>query len=96
MSFAVVASFEVLPEAIAKFETALKKLTETTRLEPGCDAYIVHRNSEKPGSYFIIESYKFYEEYLIHRESEHVALFRATASDSFAQPPLILRGQPAW
>jgi quinol monooxygenase YgiN len=96
MSFSVVASFEVKPEAIAAFEIALRRLTETTRLEPGCDAYIVHRNSEKPGFYFIIESYKFYEEYLIHRESEHIADFRLAAGDFFAQPTVVLRGEPAW
>jgi quinol monooxygenase YgiN len=96
MSFAVVASFEVKPEAIEAFEIALRKLTESTRQEAGCEEYKIHRNTEKPGGYFITESYKTYEDYLLHRDSQHIANFRAAAADFFAQPTVILRGEPAW
>ena len=96
MSFAVVASFAVKLEAVARFEIALRSVTETTRQEAGCEQYLIHRNTEKPGGYFITESYKSHEEYLLHRDSEHIANFRQISAEFFTQPVVILRGEPAW
>ena len=96
MSFSVVASFDIKVENINAFEVGVKKLTEITQAEPGCIEYVVNRNTEKPGSYFITESYITYEDYVAHRDSQHIADFRLAAADFFAQPPVVYRGEPAW
>ena len=92
MNFTVIASFSVKKENIESFEMALKDLTTATRQEQGCTQYDVHTSSDTEGSYFIIEEYLSLENYLSHRESQHVQNFRQIAAPLFKKPPVVLRG----
>ena len=95
MNFTVIASFSVKKENIESFEMALKDLTTATRQEHGCTQYDVHTSSDNEGSYFIIEEYLSLENYLLHRESQHVRNFRQIAAPLFKKPPVVLRGTKA-
>ena len=75
MNFSVIASFTVALETVELFEGSLAKLAAKTQQEPGCIEYEVHKNSEIDGSYFIVEKYLTYEDYLAHRESSHILEF---------------------
>ena len=92
MSFAVIASFTIDPANAHPFEAALKVLTEATRREPGCIQYDVHASTDTEGAYFIVELYETEEDYLLHREQQHILDFRQIAAPLFKEPPVVLRG----
>ena len=92
MNFTVIASFSVEKENIENFEMALKDLATATQQELGCTQYDIHTSSDTEGSYFIIEEYLSLENYLSHRESQHVQSFRQIAAPLFIKPPVVLRG----
>ena len=96
MSFAVIASFTIDPANAHPFEAALKVLTEATRREPGCIQYDVHTSTDTEGAYFIVELYETEEDYLFHREQQHILDFRQIAAPLFKEPPIVLRGAQAW
>jgi quinol monooxygenase YgiN len=95
MNFSVIASFKVALEAKELFEESLAKLAAKTQQEPGCLEYEVHKNSEIDGSYFIIEKYLTYEDYVVHRESDYILEFKAAVGNIFIQPPVVFRGSKA-
>ncbi len=96
MNFSVIASFSIETGSTAAFEAALKILTDATRRESGCIQYEIHTNTEVEGGYFIIEKYESEQDYLFHREQQHILDFRQIATPLFKEKPLILRGQLAW
>lgn len=96
MSFTVIASFAIDPSHKATFEAALKVLTEATRREPGCVQYDVFASTEIDGAYFIVEQYVTENDYLFHREQQHILDFRQIAVPLFKEPPVVLRGVQAW
>jgi quinol monooxygenase YgiN len=96
MNFSVIASFKVALEAKELFEESLAILAAKTQQEPGCIEYEVHKNSEIDGSYFIIEKYLTYEDYVAHRESAYILEFKAAVGNIFIQPPVVFRGSKAF
>lgn len=96
MSFTVIAAFSIDPVSKDAFEAALKVLVDATRREPGCAQYDVHRSSETEGSYFIVEQYATQEDYLFHREVQHILDFRQIAFPLLQDAPVVLRGELAW
>ena len=96
MNFSVIASFSIEPSSTAAFEAALKVLTDATRREPGCLQYDIHTNTEVEGGYFIVEKYETEQDYLFHREQQHIQDFRQIVTPLFKEPPIVLRGQLAW
>lgn len=96
MNFTVIASFSVKKENTESFEMALKDLTIASRKELGCAQYDVHTSTDTEGAYFIIEEYLSLENYLSHKESQHVQSFRQIAAPLFEKPLVVLRGTKAW
>ena len=96
MSFAVIASFTIDPANAHPFEAALKVLTEATRREPGCIQYDVHASTDTEGAYFIVELYETEEDYLLHREQQHILDFRQLEAPLLKEPKVVLRGAQAW
>jgi quinol monooxygenase YgiN len=96
MSFTVIASFTIDPINKTAFEAALKVLTEATRREPGCVQYEIHSSTDTDGAYFIVEQYATQNDYLSHREEQHILDFRQIAAPLFKEPPVVLRGTRAW
>ena len=58
-------------EAVALF----RKLTEPTRLEPGCRMYLVHRSRSDPRKFFLYEQYDDDQALDAHRASAHFAAY---------------------
>lgn len=55
----------------AEVTALLSKLTESSRQEPGCITYQVHRHKTEPRRFFIYEQYKDDAALEAHRASSH-------------------------
>ncbi len=51
----------------------LKKLTDATRLEPGCRFYLTHRSTTEPRQFFLYEQYDDQAALDFHRATPHFA-----------------------
>ncbi|SRR6266487_4270483 len=51
--------------------TALRRLVEASRQEPGCLMYQAHRDPDNPNVVFLYEQYEDEAAYEAHAESEH-------------------------
>jgi len=71
----------------AELETLLRELLRSTRLEPGCVAYEVHRSSDESNVFMLYERFKDQGSLDAHLQSDHFQRFlkpRATAADPVA------------
>jgi autoinducer 2-degrading protein len=48
-----------------------RELESESRREPGCLMYIVHRQKDRPGRFFIYEQYKDDAALQVHRDAPH-------------------------
>jgi quinol monooxygenase YgiN len=55
----------------AEVTSIFAKLTEESRKEPGCLAYVVHRHKTEPRRFFVYEQYKDDAALEAHRASPH-------------------------
>jgi len=55
----------------AEVTSIFSKLTEASRLEPGCVTYQVHRHKTEPRRFFIYEQYKDDAALEAHRATPH-------------------------
>jgi len=55
----------------AEVTSIFSKLTEASRLEPGCVTYQVHRHKTEPRRFFIYEQYKDAAALEAHRATPH-------------------------
>lgn len=70
-----------------ELETLLHDLQRSTRLEPGCVAYEIHRSSEKTDSFMLYERFKDQAALDAHVQSDHFQEFlkqRAAGVDPVA------------
>ncbi|MFZ0705849.1 MAG: putative quinol monooxygenase [Candidatus Korobacteraceae bacterium] len=61
-----------------------RKLEAESRREPGCLMYIVHRQKDQPGRFFIYEQYKDDAALQAHRESLHFQHYAVTGLANIA------------
>ncbi|MFF0789357.1 putative quinol monooxygenase [Streptomyces spiralis] len=76
--YAVVARFEVRPEAVEEFDALARwRITEAARNEPGLVAYAVHRVDGEPLARVFYEIYRDREAFREHRATPQTAEFLA-------------------
>jgi quinol monooxygenase YgiN len=73
MPYAVAATYTVKAGEEAQVEAALIAMVESTRSEPACLVYEVHRSLEDPSVFFLYEQYADEAGFQAHLASEHFA-----------------------
>ena len=71
MAFVNCVSIRVKPGCDEALEEIFQELTASTRLEPGCIAYQLHRSVKDPLHYFVYECYIDESAYRFHQSTEH-------------------------
>lgn len=71
MTFVNCVSIRVKPGRAHDLEEAFRGLTASTRLEPGCISYQLHRDLKDPLHYFVYESYVDEPAFRSHQSSDH-------------------------
>lgn len=75
----VVASVCAVRGHEADVEAALAELVASTHMEEGCLRYALHRHSDDPGRFVIIEHWRDRESLQAHFERAHMAAFMVQA-----------------
>jgi quinol monooxygenase YgiN len=86
MPVAVLASFHPKPGKFDQAETILKGMVKTTRAEPGCRVYNLHRLTGDEPSLHIYEVYDDQAAVEHHRSMDYYKQYRATIPDLLAKP----------
>jgi quinol monooxygenase YgiN len=73
MSFVNCVSIRVKAGCDEAFEDAFQDLTASTRREPGCITYQLHRSIHDPSHYFVYEWYVDESAFRFHQSTEHFA-----------------------
>ncbi len=97
----VTARSKAKPGREKDLENALRAVTGPTHAEEGCLRYAVHRATDDPGSFLIVERWTSMEALNAHLKSPHVQELFAKAPELVVAPAEILTfesvpmGQPA-
>jgi len=84
----ITARLTVKPDCIDAFETAFKHYQHTVRSnEPGNVFFQLHRISQTPGAYLVMEQYADQAALEAHRSSPHYLAIPATFGSFMAGPP---------
>jgi quinol monooxygenase YgiN len=67
----IIVRYESKPGMADAVASALSKLIEPTRMEPGCLQFVVYRCQEEPGEFVIYEQYTDHDVVAAHRETAH-------------------------
>ncbi len=62
-------------DRVSELETLLRQLLQSTRLEPGCVAYEVHRSSDESNVFMLYERFKDQSSLDAHVQSDHFQSF---------------------
>lgn len=73
MTFVNCVSIRVKPGRGQDLEEAFQELTVSTRLEPGCISYQLHRDLNDPLHYFVYEAYIDEPAFRSHQSTDHFA-----------------------
>jgi (4S)-4-hydroxy-5-phosphonooxypentane-2,3-dione isomerase len=71
MAYSVCVTWIAKPGEEDAVASALEKLVEPSRAEPGVQVYIPTRDPENPAKFFIYEQYADEAAYTAHTETEH-------------------------
>ena len=80
----LVARIVASPGHTAEMEAALRSLISPTRLETGCEFYVLHRDLDDPEAFVMLERWRSEPDWLAHMATRHVAEFRAMTADRLA------------
>lgn len=75
MEVVIVAPVKVKPEYLEQFTQAMHVVLATSREEPGCLQYDVHREIDSANSFVFYERWRSDEAFAEHEASEHYKLF---------------------
>lgn len=75
----IVASIHAAEGHEADVEAALETLIEATHAEAGCLRYVLHRHTDDPAKFVLIEHWRDQEALDVHFRTEHMGAFMATA-----------------
>jgi quinol monooxygenase YgiN len=67
----IIVRYESKPGVSDAVASALSKLIEPTRREPGCLQFVVYRSQEEPGEFVIYEQYADDDAVAAHRQTAH-------------------------
>jgi quinol monooxygenase YgiN len=83
----VCASFKLRPEHLEEAEAILREVIRTTHAEEGCLLYALHRSTEEPTRYVLVERWRSREDLDGHYKSPHLAPL-SLATGVLAEPPV--------
>jgi quinol monooxygenase YgiN len=87
----IVARFKVKEGREADAVAAFERVGGLTHAEDGCERYAWVRDLEDRTSFALIEKWRDSDALTAHREAAHLAEFRASFEDLFAEPPSVRR-----
>jgi quinol monooxygenase YgiN len=90
----VIATFTLKPEDEQRAIEILKGVVAATHGEEGCLLYTLHRATNKPHTWSIVEKWRSQEDLDAHFEMPHMQPM-ADAFGMLAEPPTILFCEPA-
>jgi len=82
----VFASFIPKAGQESDLEALLRRMTEQTRREPGCEVYDLYVASEGPTSFHLFERYTNRVALEAHRTAEYYKAYRQRVPDLLAEP----------
>jgi quinol monooxygenase YgiN len=83
----VCASFKLQPAFAEEAEEVLRELIRNTHAEEGCVLYALHRDTEEPLRYLMIERWRSREDLEAHYRQPHLAPL-SLATGALAEPPV--------
>jgi len=86
----VVAFIKAKPGKEAELQKELEALIPTTRAEPGCVNYDLHRSHDDPASFLFHENWESKAQLDDHLKRPHLTAFLGKADELLAEPPQIL------
>src|SRR2546428_2784197 len=82
----VLATFQANPGKEKSGEEMLEGLVDPTHQEEGCVSYILQRRIDRPGTYYIIETWRTTADFRKHLASAHLSAVMAPKDELFAVP----------
>ncbi len=95
MSYVVVAKFQAKPESTSALAALIEKTAIESWQETGLLKYILVSDPTQPELFTLIEFFATEADYLLHRETTHLAAFRDAITPLLAAAPEVVRGVPA-
>lgn len=91
------AGFQIQIDKENDFLTEIRPLIEASRAEKGNISYDLLKDTEKEGSYTMVELWEDIDAVKFHNQTEHFTSFTAKAPQYFAAPPQVklFNSQPA-
>ena len=86
----VVAEFQAKPGKETEAQTLLTSMLEPTRKEEGCFKYDLHLDADKPGHFFMIESWASRAAVELHLTQPHIASVLPKLAELAVEPARIL------
>ncbi|WP_264740469.1 putative quinol monooxygenase [Cytobacillus firmus] len=83
------AGFQIQTDKEKDFLTEIRPLIEASRAEEGNISYDLVKDTEKAGSYTMMELWKDMDAVKFHNQTEHFTAFTAKAPHYFAAPPQV-------
>jgi autoinducer 2-degrading protein len=96
MSFVNCVSIRVKPGCDQALEDAFQELTTSTRQEPGCITYQLHRSIQDALHYFVYESYVDESAFRFHQSTDRFARVVKGIVPSLVEAREITQYQPVY
>jgi len=80
----VLATFQANPGKEKSVEEMLEGLVDPTHQEEGCISYILQRRIDKPGTFYMIETWRSTADFRNHLASAHLSAVMARKDELFA------------
>jgi quinol monooxygenase YgiN len=85
--FTLVVTLKIKPGMEEQFEAAAKPAMAASTKEKGCQAYEVHKDTEGPGDYLLLEKWENTAALKAHLGTDHFKAFVAVLGEVGASPP---------
>lgn len=85
------AIIEPLPDHVPAVDEALRSAVRAAHSEPGCELYALHRTSDDPVRFVMIEQWADADALAAHLEGEAIKALLPALAGKVAGPPQILR-----
>lgn len=89
MSIHILATLEALPEFRSTGDSALRELVQATRQEPGNQRYDLYCETDRPGVFHLVETYRDKAALEAHRVTQHYLDYREDAKRWLIKPPVV-------
>lgn len=89
MSIHILATVEALPEFRTPMYSALRELVQTSRQEPGNLRYDLYCETNRPGVFHLVETYRDMAALEAHRVTQHYLDYREEAKRWLTKPPVV-------